>query len=127
MEQRSAEGSMLHQFLIGEYSTELEKYLNLRTSKGLPLGNFRYDKSMWDSWDDYLEFLCSVQDLPTLSGEVQKEDNKYCILIAHYKGRYLHQVEVEDILGRVRPEVNSSSEYGDALIWIKLVLDGKVR
>lgn len=127
MEQRSAEGSMLHQFLIGEYSTELEKYLNLRTFQGLPLGNFRYDKSMWDSWNDYLEFLNSVKDLPTLSGEVQKEDTKYYILIAHYRDRYLHQVEIKDVLGRVRPEVNSSSNYSDALIWIKLLLDGKVR
>ena len=40
--ERSAEGSMLHQYLIGEYSTELESKLNLRTSKSLPLGNFRY-------------------------------------------------------------------------------------
>ena len=125
--ERSAEGSMLHQFLIGEYSTELENYLNLRTSQGLPLGNFRYDKSMWDSWGDYLEFLNSVKDLPTLSGEVKKEDTKYYILIAYYKGRYLHQVEVKDVFGKVRPEVNSSSKYGDALIWTKLVLDGKVR
>lgn len=118
---------MLHQFLIGEYSTELEKYLNLRTSQGLPLGNFRYDKSMWDFWDDYLEFLNSVKDLPTLSGKVQKEDTKYYILIAHYGGKYMTQVEIKDVLGRVRPEVNSSSNYSDALIWTKLVLDGKVR
>ena len=125
--ERSAEGSMLHQYLIGEYSTELESKLNLRTSKGLPLGNFRYMEFMWDSWNDYLEFLNSVKDSPTLSGEVKVGDIVYYILIAYYKGRYLHQVEIKDALGKVTTEVNFHSNYKDSLIWVKLILEQKVR
>ena len=107
------EMSVLQQYLVGSFATELEEKLNLKPTKGIPNCNFRYEKDMWESEDEFWEFLNYAKTAKTLSGVVTGNSNYLAcyIVLLEYEGIYYAQVEVEDIHGDIVARLYSSNNY----------------
>lgn len=120
------EMGVLRQYLSGSFATELEEKLNLKPTKGIPNCNFRYEKDMWDSEDDYWDFLNYARTANTLAGQVVASGNPlaYYIVLVEYKGIYYIQVEVEDLHGDIVARVYASDNY-QACLKFALAIVGK--
>lgn len=107
------ENSVLQQYLSGSLATELEEQLNLKPTKGVPNCNFRYEKDMWESEDEYWSFLNYSRKANTLAGQVVTGGIPlaYYIVLVEYRGIYYIQVEVEDSHGDIVARVYASDNY----------------
>ena len=107
------EKSVLRQYLSGSFATELEEKLNLKPTKGVPNCNFRYEKDMWESEDEYWSFLNYSRKANTLAGQVVTGGIPlaYYIVLVEFKGIYYIQVEVEDFHGDIVARVYASDNY----------------
>lgn len=120
------EMSVLRQYLSGSFATDLEEKLNLKPTKGIPNCNFRYEKGMWDSEDDYWNFLNYARKANTLAGQVIAGGSilAYYIVLVEFRGIYYIQVEVEDSHGDIVARVYSSDNYQACLKFALAVTKG---
>lgn len=108
---------MLKPFLQDYFTKNLEEKLNLKETKGIPNCNFRYEKDMWGSEDDFWNFLNYARTSTNLASELSNVGNAlaYYIVLVEYKGIYYIQVEVEDIHGDIVARVYASDIYKECL------------
>ena len=120
------EMSVLRQYLSGSFVTELEEKLNLKPTKGIPNCNFRYEKDMWESEDEYWSFLNYARKANTLAGQVVTGGIAlaYYIVLVEFRGIYYIQVEVEDSHGDIVARVYASDNY-QACLKFALAVVGK--
>ena len=120
------EMSVLRQYLSGSFATELEEKLNLKPTKGIPNCNFRYEKDMWESEDEYWSFLNYARKANTLAGQVVSGGIPlaYYIVLVEFRGIYYIQVEVEDSHGDIVARVYASDNY-QACLKFALAVVGK--
>ena len=120
------EMSVLRQYLSGSFATELEEKLNLKPTKGIPNCNFRCEKDMWESEDEYWSFLNYARKANTLAGQVVSGGIPlaYYIVLVEFRGIYYIQVEVEDSHGDIVARVYASDNY-QACLKFALAVVGK--
>lgn len=108
---------VLKPFLQDYFTKNLEEKLNLKVTKGIPNCNFRYEKDMWGSEDDFWNFLNYARTSTNLASELSNVGNAlaYYIVLVEYKGIYYVQVEVEDIHGDIVARVYASDIYKECL------------
>lgn len=117
--------SLLQQYLDGSSATELEEKLSLKPIKGIPNCNFRYEKSMWKSEDEFWNFLNYARTSKNLKGQVTTFGSAlaYYFVLVKYKGIYYIQVEVEDIHGDIVTRVYNSEDYQSCLKFAMAVME----
>ena len=108
---------VLKPFLQDYFTKDLEKKLSLEKTKGIPNCNFRYEKDMWGSEDDFWNFLNYARTSTNLTSALSNVGNalSYYIVLVEYKGIYYIQVEVEDIHGDILTRVYASDIYKECL------------